>query len=170
MQPPKPSSVLQAALLCVALCPTVIAGCLTGCGSTPEEKIKSAATIARFCAFNAASAYMIEAEDKVVARANLRQVANDYRALYSVEQVRIADVALMAAKLPTQKLKSGYGRLAIINGQLFLVTWSSSSELTDADAKPAAKAFYEGIEMEIGPPEVIQRANAPSVPVFSPTN
>lgn len=164
----KPVSILQTLGLFLFL--LLLSHLFTGCGTTPQEKIASAATIARFSAFNASAALVAESDDPEKARANLRAVANDLRALESVENVRIADVALVAGKLPVSKLKSPYGRLAFINGMMVLVTWSNSSELRDADAKPVATALREGIEMEIGPPEVLQRASAPSVPVFSPAN
>ena len=135
---------------------------LVGCAGTPEQWIQDAADIAQFCAYNASEVYLLEADDKAVATSKLREVSNDLRALETADKVSMADLILLINRLPADKLKSPYGRIAIINGTLVLIRLGRSSDLADKDLKPVATGLREGIESVIGLPPILT-----GVPVFT---
>jgi len=136
---------------------------LTGCASTPEQKVQTAADVAQFCAYNASEALLIKQPQ---AEPALRLVANDLRALETVEHVSMTDILLVIGRLPADKLQSPIGRIAIVNGTMLLVRLGRSSDLASVDLKPIVTGLREGIEMRIGPPPIL--VSPPPAPVFHP--
>lgn len=140
---------MQKSILSVLL---ILSLFVPGCGTTPQERVQSAAEACELIAYNASEVLLIE---KPGAEAGLRIAANELRALETHPQVQMTEILTIVHRFPLDKLKSPYARLAVNNGTLILTRLTARLPETDLgtlDLKPIVTALRTGIEMRIGPP------------------
>lgn len=116
---------------------------VAGCGTTPQEKVESAADIINAAAFNGTVAVLA---DKPQWTEHFRQAVQDLRLLNQSPNASLSAVVAIVQRLPVDKLGSIYAQLAIGNGTLILRRYERQIDLTREDTGLIIEALATGIE------------------------